>query len=205
MITSGPTWIPLDKVRIISNISSGQIGRYLSDGLKKKGADVSLLLGPGVEATSKEAIRVLSFKYFDEFSKLLKRELKLRKYDVVIHTAAVADYQPIKKIKGKLKSGIGIFSLVLKPTAKIINSIKKLRPDVFLVAFKLDLDVTKNTLIKRALLVLEKSHADLVVANTFTSRRYRAYIIDPKGKILAGAQTKLELSRKLTKIITQRL
>ncbi|MBL7197553.1 MAG: hypothetical protein ISS47_05600 [Candidatus Omnitrophica bacterium] len=205
LITSGPTWIPIDKVRIISNISSGQMGIYLSEELNKKGADVTLLLGSGVNITLKESNRVFRFKYFDEFNKLLKRKLQSKRYDVVIHAAAVADYEPITKIKGKLKSGIGIFSLVLKPTIKIIDSIKKVCPKTFLVAFKLDLDIPKNVLIKRALGVLKRSRADLVVANTFTERSYQAYIINPKGKILTTAQTKIELSKKLIKIIAQQL
>jgi len=205
LITSGPTWIPIDNVRIISNISSGQIGISLSEQLKKEKADVALLLGPGINDIPKGKTKILRFRYFDEFIGLLKRQLRSRKYDVVIHAAAVADYQPIRKIRGKIKSCIGTFSLVLKPTVKIINNIKRISPNSFLVAFKLDLDVNKKTLIKGALAVLEKSKADLIVANTFISRRYQAYIINPKGKILATAKTKKELSKKLIKTISKEL
>ena len=205
LITSGPTWIPLDNVRVISNISSGQTGIYLLEEAKKKNADITLLLGPGSGSVSKESIKVFSYRYFNEFNKLLTRELKRRKYDVVIHAAAIADYQPIRRIRGKIKSSIGTFSLILKPTAKLIDSIKKLCPNSFLVAFKLDLDIPKNVLIKRALGVLKRSRADLVVANTFTDRSYQAYIINPKGKVLATAKTKIKLAKKLIKIIAQQL
>src|SRR5688572_28683469 len=47
LVTAGPTWVPIDAVRHISNASSGRTGIALSAGFAEEGAEVVLLLGPG--------------------------------------------------------------------------------------------------------------------------------------------------------------
>lgn len=205
LITAGPTWIPIDRVRVISNISSGRLGIELSQESQKKGFDTTLLLGPTAQYVQNGKVRIVAFKYFDELRSILKKELRSKKYSAVIHAAAVADYQPTKILKGKISSKNKRLKLILKPTAKIINTIKKISPKTFLVAFKLDLGVTRNTLIKRALEVLNNARADLVIANTFIKKNYLAYIINPEGQILACAQSKSEISQKLLKIIQKQI
>ena len=205
LITSCPTWVPIDRLRVISNIASGQIGKYLSEELSKKDVSVTLLKGPGVSFDLKKTVKILSFKYLDEFADLLKRELVAKKYDAIIHAAAVADYQPIRKFKGKIKSGIKTFSLDLKPTIKLVDEIKKLSPYSFLVVFKLEMNVSKKILIKKALMLLRRSRADLVVANTFNSKKYQAYIVSAQGKILVSVRTKKDLSKRLIGAIAQNL
>ena len=46
LITAGPTWVPIDNVRVISNTATGETGILLSEKLKNLGAKVTLLLGP---------------------------------------------------------------------------------------------------------------------------------------------------------------
>jgi len=116
---------------------------------------------------------------------LVKSEVGSKKYDVVIHSAAVADYTPVTVKKGKIKSGNKDLIIKLKPTLKIANLIKNLDPDTFLVKFKLEVGLSKKQLINVALKSMQKSNADLMVANDFNtvSKNHKAFIIDKKKNI----------------------
>jgi len=179
LITAGPTWVPIDKVRVISNIATGQTGMLLATELKKKGTKVTLILGPtGENAFKEKGIRILNFKFYYELLNIIKQELKRQKYDIIIHSAAVSDYKPLTYFKNKIKSGIEKLKLILVPLPKIINIIKKISPDIFLVGFKFEPNAGKIKLIKSAELLLKNAKADMVVASTLDRQRYRAYIIE---------------------------
>ncbi len=126
LITAGPSWVPIDRVRVISNIATGETGIILAERLLKEGARVTLLLGPQGTCCLDKRIKLRAYRFFDELKGLLSGELKLKKYDMVIHTAAVSDYRPLKQYSGKVKSGIKHWRLDLVPTEKIIDMIKKI-------------------------------------------------------------------------------
>ena len=92
LITYGSTWIPLDQVRVLSNRSSGKLGQLLTTQFKKEGARITLLEGPVEKPFLSKGVRVVRFKFYDELLALLKQELD-KKYDIILHAAAVADYQ----------------------------------------------------------------------------------------------------------------
>jgi phosphopantothenoylcysteine decarboxylase/phosphopantothenate--cysteine ligase len=75
LITAGPTWVPIDKVRVISNIASGETGILLAKEADRLGLDVTLILGP-IGSRFKKTIGVKRFHHFDELHGLIKRELK---------------------------------------------------------------------------------------------------------------------------------
>ena len=104
LITAGPTWVAIDRVRVISNLATGETGFILADKFKKLGAMVTLLLGPGNFCGVGTGIKVKRFNYFSELAQLLDKELKNKKYAAVIHTAAVADFLPKKIINCKVSS-----------------------------------------------------------------------------------------------------
>lgn len=203
LITCGPTWVAIDKVRVISNCSSGQLGQRLALGLAKAGSRVTLLEGPVQQPLRHSAIKIVKFRYYDEFSGLLKAELN-RKYDAVIHAAAVADYRPVKRMCLKLKSGRNRITLALVPTEKLINLIKLIQPGVFLVGFKLEVALSKKIVRREARALVHSAHCDLVVANTLEDR-YQAYILDRNANILDKAGSRQELCSKLLKHLRQRL
>ena len=201
LITAGPTWVPIDKVRVISNIASGKTGLLLANQAKKLGADVTLILGPVGEVGLNKKIRVRSFHYFKELHALIKEELKKRRYDVVIHSAAVSDYSPKKLFSQKIKSGIKNLTLEFETTVKIVDKIKKYAPEVFLTIFKLELDLCKYEMLKRARETLKGARADLAILNTFSRKRpYQALIIDQK-KEFYQVYTKAGLVKKLLHLI----
>ncbi|NQU73460.1 MAG: hypothetical protein HQ547_01940 [Candidatus Omnitrophica bacterium] len=213
LVTAGPTWIPVDAIRVLSNISSGLTGTLIARYAAAQGAGVTLLLGPGslekdrTLRGKRQKLKIIRFKYFSELDGLLKKELRRQKYDVIIHSAAVADYKPAKRIKKKIKSGKDDLSILLKPTAKLIDKIKRYARGSFLVMFKLETERSKNRLINTAYKNMMRSKADLVVANNLkdiTKNRHKAYIIDSKRKAIS-VNTKEELADRLFGMISERL
>jgi len=196
LITAGPTWVPIDSVRIISNIATGETGFLLAKRLVSLGAKVTLLLGPVYYCCLDKRVRVLRFKYFDELKDKIIQEIKSEKYNIVIHCAAVSDYKPRTVFKKKIKSSIKLWELRLKPTPKILNLIKKFDKNIFLVGFKFEPELAKGQLIKQARTLLKHSKSDLVIANTIYNAHYSAYIVS-KEKVSAEVNSKNELSRGL--------
>lgn len=177
LITAGPTWVAIDKVRVISNIATGETGILLAEKLKDLGAKVTLLLGPCSFCCPDKKIRLIRFKFFDELKKLVEQELKYKRYDIVIHSAAVSDYKPARFHNCKVESGLGNFRINLVPTLKIINLIKRISPDSLAVGFKFEPQADKASLAKKAKGLLKQAGLDLVVANSIKQDKYLAYII----------------------------
>lgn len=210
LITAGPTWIPIDNVRVITNIFKGTLGSIIAKEAVKRGAKVTLLLGPGPISPFRKIprnLKIIKFKFFKDLYELMKREISSKKYNVVIHSAAVGDFAPIRFYRGKIKSNRKILILKLKPTVKIVDKIKKWDPDVFLVKFKVEANLSKKELIKRAYKSMLHSHADLIVANDLKDMgngKHKAFIIDVKKNIIKS-DTKKEIAMNLLNIISKYL
>jgi len=206
LITAGPTWVAIDRVRFISNISSGLTGVTIAQCAAKMGADVTLLLGP-CPAKLDSSLKILRFKYFDELNKLITAELTHKKYDILIHAAAVSDYRPVKTDSKKIKSGKKKLVIELKPTIKIIDQMRRQAAGAFLVMFKLEIGKPQRELVEIAYKSLRRAKADLIVANNInevSGARHKAYIIDSKKKFTAAA-TKKELAEGLLSEISKRI
>jgi len=214
LITAGPTWVPIDDVRVISNTSSGELGLLLAREALKYKAKVDLFLGPVPQAVLlNKNIRISRFEYFSELMDMVVLALRSKKYDYIFHCAAVSDYVT-KKISGKISSENNELVVRLKRAPKIIDMIRKMNPDAFLVMFKLEGAVKDPVLLKRALEAMNKVGADLVVANRFLSfkrrskvsvredKRYRGFILGPCG-IFARALSRKALAVELLKLINK--
>ena len=178
LITAGPTWVSLDTVRVISNIASGETGILLAQALARKGARVTLMLGPVKADYKNNSVKVINFRFFNELRSLLKNELEKKRYAVIIHSAAVADYAPSGPGKHKkISSGLKALRLNLKPTPKIIDSLRKINPGSFLIGFKFEPDLQKNELLARANRLMKRAGLDLIVANSICEKKYIAYLI----------------------------
>ena len=199
LITAGPTWVPIDSVRIISNVATGTTGVLLSREAVAKGARVTLVLGPSCGYNLEKSIRIIHFRFFNELKNILKRELKNNKYDIVIHSAAVSDFKPEYKSRGKLSSDKA-YSLRLVPLEKLAALIRHLSHEVKLVAFKLESVNRDKILIQRAKRAQEKIGAELMVANRL--RPYRAFILDKEGS-QTSVKSKRDLAKKLINILCQ--
>jgi len=200
LITAGPTWVAIDKARVISNIATGETGIILARELARLGASVTLLLGPAGVCCLEKDIRLLRFRFFDELKNIITRELRSHKYDAVIHSAAVSDYKPAVVCRQKVKSDKKNWQLKLVPTVKIIDLIKKIDRSVFLVGFKFEPEAGENLLIKRARGLIKRSGLDLAVANSFKENQYRAYIIC-NSCVCGPLKNKASLAKGLVSVI----
>lgn len=203
LITSGPTWIAIDPMRVISNRASGELGQKLATGLHQAGAKVTLLQGQVNKPLNTRNIQVKEFSFYHELAALLKSELK-KKYDIVIHNAAVSDYELKTPFKAKLDSNKKTVTLKLVPTAKLITKIKTIAPKAFLVGFKLEDFKNKKQIITEVQKLIASSKCDLVVANTLKGG-YKAYLVNQEKEILNISYSRAELTKKLIKTIRKLL
>lgn len=199
LITAGPTWVPIDSVRVISNTATGETGIILAQELIRLGARVTLLLGPGEYSYLNKKISLIRFRFFDELLSRIKKELKSKKYDIVIHSAAVSDYRSAIEYANKIKSGKNSLKLNLVPTLKIIDLIKKFDPGIFAVGFKFEPKAKKGLLIKISKGLLSRSNLDLAVGNS-ANKKYEAYIVGKCG-YSGPFLNKTELAKRLVETI----
>ncbi len=210
LMTAGPTIEYIDPVRVITNQSSGKTGVLLASELVSTGAKVTFIYGPGIEASPKGA-KVIRVETSREMSDVVRKEMK-QKFDIVILAAAVSDYTLEKPSKTKIKSDLHRIVLKLKRVPKIINQIKKIQKDVFLVGFKAETNISKEKLISLARKKLKESNAELIIVNDIGLEKYKKnpnynniIIVDSKKIIQSGWKKKSEIVRFIRKEIERQI
>lgn len=210
LMTAGPTIEYIDPIRIITNHSTGKTGVLLASGLISGGAKVTLIYGPGQEKPPKGA-KVIPVKTVMEMFTAVKKEMK-KKFDVVILAAAASDYVPTKSNKSKIKSTSKQMIVKLQRAPKIIDQIKKIQKDVFLVGFKAETNLTKINLQKVARKKLQESKADMIIANDIGTKYQKnpdhndVQIVFKDGKVISsGWKKKIQISKIIRKQIENRL
>jgi len=208
LVTAGSTWVPIDDVRVITNIFGGKLGICIAEEAVRMGAEVTLLLGPGRSEKPKASplLNIVDFKYYEELLELVTNCVGTRKFDVVINSAAVSDYTPVDVFKGKIKSTLEEMTINLKKTIKIVDIIKKIDSKILLVKFKLEVGLSKSKLIDVARDSMNESCADIMVANDFTriGLKHNAYIMDTEG-YFKECNTKSEIASDLMKLISTKI
>lgn len=209
LMTAGPTIEYIDPIRVITNQSTGKTGVLLAAQLVSAGAKVTFVYGPGSEEPPKGA-KTIPVKTVNEMFDAVKKELK-KKYDIVILSAAASDYTT-HKAKSKLKSTKKKMVIKLQRAPKIIDHVKKIQPNVFLVGFKAETDISKKSLIESAWKKLKESNADMIVANDVGDKYQKnpeineVFIIDKSGKVASsGRKEKLRISKFIRKQIEKGL
>jgi phosphopantothenoylcysteine decarboxylase/phosphopantothenate--cysteine ligase len=166
LVTGGPTPVPLDDVRLVTNIFRGKLGREMAKELVLRGAAVSFLLGGGIEVEDWLSPFTTVHKTYDEYrDRVLDRTRGQNKPKMMILSAAVADYRPREVFAGKIASKSP--ELILPPfvpTEKVVDKAHEVAPEVPIVSFKLLSRVSVEELIAEARARLE-THSQIVVAN----------------------------------------
>lgn len=210
LVTAGPTWVRIDAVRHIANLSSGRTGLLIARRLADAGAEVWLLFGPGrcsVSDSDRTRMHVVDFVTYDDLHEAISRAAAARCFDALVHSAAVSDYRPISESTGKLPSGDEGLVLNLAPTAKIVDLVRPLDPDVLLVKFKLEVGRSVEELLAIAESSRRRSAADLVVANDLGRMEpgcHPAWILGPTGA-LGQTETTEALAQRLTEVLSDQL
>ena len=160
LVTAGPTYEALDPVRFIGNHSSGKMGVAIANELLKRGADVTLVLGPSSIKILPE-IHVVRVKSAEEMFDAC--DLVFDKMNIVIMSAAVADYTPVMLATEKIKKATDNFSVELKKTKDILKHLGSIKKQgQILVGFALETKDEKRYALKK---LIEKN-ADMIVLNS---------------------------------------
>ena len=210
LMTAGPTIEYIDPVRVITNQSTGKTGVLLAEQLVSAGARVTMIYGPGREKAP-HGVKLVSVKTAKEMHEAVKMEMK-KKFDVVIMAAAPSDYTVTSPSKSKISSKNAKMTVKLVQIPKIIDSVKKLQKDVFLVGFKALAGVSKQKLALEARRKMRECKADLMVANDVGTSRYRknpenneVLVIDSKRIQASGWKPKEKIARFIKREIEKRI
>lgn len=209
LMTAGPTIEYIDPVRIITNLSSGKTGSLLASELISAGAKVTLIYGPANEKPP-SGVKIINVTTNKEMLDETKKELK-KKYDIVIMAAAASDYTPQNTSKSKIKSDKESLVIRLKKAPKIIDQVKKLQKDTFLIGFKAETNLTKNALIKSAQKKMKDSGADIIIANDIGKKYQKntnynqVFFVDRKKVIASGWKKKEKIVKFIRKEIEMKI
>ena len=205
LVTASCTREPIDKVRFISNYSSGKMGFALAKIARARGARVILITGPtslpapkGISTISIESAEEMKKEVFKHFSEA----------DIIISAAAVADFRPRDVFAGKIKKEKNEKPLIeLERTPDILYELGKKKGDKILVGFAAETENLTDNAFKK----LKEKRLDLIVANDisakevgFGSDNNRARLINSKGSARElSLMPKIDMAEKILDEITK--
>jgi len=158
VVTAGGTREPIDAVRVIANRSSGKQGYAIAEEAHKRGANVTVI--STVDRPVASGIRIVPVETAQQMLEAVTAHAP--NSDVIVMTAAVADFRPVQAVDGKIKKHNGIPEIILEATPDILASLGAAKPvGQTLVGFAAETDdVLANALSK-----LQRKNLDMVVAN----------------------------------------
>lgn len=193
IVTAGPTVESIDPMRYITNRSTGKMGYSIAKEAIERGADVTLITGPTnltPPQNLKKLVKIESAK--DMYEAVLEN---LDGNDVVIKSAAVADYKPKNYSNKKIKKSDDDLIIELDRNKDIAQEIGKIKNNKILVGFAAE----TNDLIENASLKIKKKNLDFIVANDLTKEGAGfgvdtniVKIIDKEGNITEYPKMKKE-------------
>ena len=207
LISLGGTYEPIDSVRGITNKSSGKMGLALAREAYIRGADVKLIVA-NVSVKIPSVFNVVSVQTSKEMN---NEVLKLiPDFDIFISAAAVSDFEFRQKSDKKIDSSSSLF-LNLKPTTKIIRQIKQINPQIFLVGFKAEFNISKDKIIECARKQIADAGTDLVIANDiskdnchFGSDNNEVLIVDDEV-ITVPLASKNKIAKRIFDVISKKI
>ncbi len=198
MVTAGPTAEPIDPIRYLTNRSSGKMGYAVAEAAARRGAKVILISGPtalkptqGVEFTSVETALQMYEAVMERFPCV----------DLVVKSAAVADYRPARAAVQKIKKHTGNMSIELVKNPDILADLGRRKEKQILVGFAAE----TSELEKNARQKVAGKNLDLLVANDVTqpgagfgTDTNIAKFVYPDGSIISlPLMDKLDLAHRI--------
>lgn len=161
LVTSGPTYEPIDPVRFIGNRSSGKMGASIALSLVSQGAKVFFLTGPSSCIPSHPSIDVVKVntaqQMFDKATALYP------KCNAAILAAAVADFTVKQVADEKIKRNDAKLTIELSPTNDIAKELGlQKRKDQYLIGFALETQNEKENALRK----LKSKNFDFIVLNS---------------------------------------
>jgi phosphopantothenoylcysteine decarboxylase/phosphopantothenate--cysteine ligase len=201
LITAGPTREPIDPVRFISNRSSGKMGFAVAQAAREAGAEVVMICGPVSLATPAGVRRVDVESAADM---LVAVQAEVRRDDIFISTAAVADYRPAQAATQKIKKTEENLALQMARTTDIIGTVAASanRP-AFVVGFAAETDTVEQNARSKML----RKNLDMIAANevghdkVFDCADNELIVLWRNGRKLLPRNAKTQLARELIELI----
>ena len=188
LISAGPTIAPIDPVRYITNRSTGKMGYAIAEEARDRGAEVVLVSGP-TNLNPPKDVKIINIKTNEEMKNEILEYFEWA--DIVIKSAAVADYKPKEYSKEKIKKGEGELNLCLTRDNDILKSLGDMKTHQVLVGFAAE----SNDVLKNAEKKLKNKNLDFIVANDITASDTGFGSEDNKVVILSKNDEKLELEK----------
>lgn len=164
VVTAGPTYEAIDPVRFIGNHSSGKMGFAIAEEMVNLGAAVILITGPTAEKTNSNLNRIDVVSANDMLNAC---ENHFATTDIMVMSAAVADYTPTEVAPQKIKKSDAEFSIHLKKTTDILASLgKQKKQGQILVGFALETENEEHYAKEK----LVKKNLDLIVLNSLNDK-----------------------------------
>ena len=159
LVTAGPTQEKIDPVRFITNHSTGKMGYAIAENCMRRGAEVTLVTGP-VSIAPPPFVNMIPVTSAAEMAEAVKACHK--EQQIIIKTAAVADYRPMNPADEKIKKKDNDSCLELERTEDILAYLGSHRVEnQFICGFSME---TENML-ENSRAKLEKKNVDMIVAN----------------------------------------
>ncbi|MED4058748.1 bifunctional phosphopantothenoylcysteine decarboxylase/phosphopantothenate--cysteine ligase CoaBC [Priestia megaterium] len=162
LVTAGPTVERIDPVRFFTNRSTGKMGYALAEQAAKLGASVTLVTGP----TNLEYPKGVQVVQIESAQQMLEAVMqRYHEADVVIKSAAVADYRPKHVFDQKMKKQPGAAVLELERTTDILRTLGEQKEHQLLVGFAAETEQVDEYAQKKLL----SKNLDMIVANNVTT------------------------------------
>ena len=198
LISAGPTIAPIDPVRYITNRSTGKMGYAIAQEARERGAEVVLVSGP-TNLNPPKDVKIINIKTNEEMKNEILQYFEWA--DIVIKSAAVADYKPKEYSEEKIKKGDGDLNLCLTRDNDILKSLGEIKTPQVLVGFAAE----SNNVLENANKKLKNKNLDFIVANDITSSDTGFGSEDNKVVILSKNDEKLELEKMSKKEVASNI
>ena len=198
LVSAGPTIAPIDPVRYLTNRSTGKMGYAIAEEARDRGAEVILVAGP-TNLNPPKNVRIINIKTNEEMKNEIFHNFEWA--DIVIKSAAVADYKPKEYSKEKIKKGEGDLNICLTRDNDILKSLGDIKTHQVLVGFAAE----SNDVLKNAEKKLKNKNLDFIVANDITSSDTGFGSEDNKVVIISKNNEKLELEKMSKKEVASNI
>ncbi|MCR1951484.1 MULTISPECIES: bifunctional phosphopantothenoylcysteine decarboxylase/phosphopantothenate--cysteine ligase CoaBC [unclassified Clostridium] len=162
LVSAGPTHSKIDPVRFITNRSTGKMGYYIAEEAKRRGANVTLVSGP-TNLNPPNGVTVINVTTNEEMKNAILDNFE--KSDIVIKSAAVADYKAKNYSNEKIKKGDEDLVLTFVRDNDILKILGEKKSNQILVGFAAE----SNDVLENAKRKLKNKNLDYIVANDITS------------------------------------
>ncbi|MEB3284709.1 MAG: bifunctional phosphopantothenoylcysteine decarboxylase/phosphopantothenate--cysteine ligase CoaBC [Candidatus Sericytochromatia bacterium] len=204
LVTAGGTREPLDPVRFLGNRSSGRMGHAIADAAARRGADVTLVTTQ--PSTAPVGVRLRSVNTALEMQAAVHSVFD--EQDVVVMTAAVADYRPQQAATSKRKKDGETWRLELVPNPDILAELGQRKGKQFLIGFAAETENPERAAREKLL----KKKADWIIGNDvsrlgvgFDSDMNHILIVEREGPVVEWPELpKRDLAEKIWDLFLQR-